>query len=78
MTVVTVHQAKTNLSRLIESVSQGEDVIIARGPKAVAPIVPIGKVKRKRQPWIAEGQAPHWLGILRASNRERTELAAYC
>jgi antitoxin (DNA-binding transcriptional repressor) of toxin-antitoxin stability system len=56
MTVVTVHQAKTNLSRLIESVSQGEDVIIARGPKAVAPIVPIGKVKRKRQPGSLKGK----------------------
>ena len=30
MSTVTIHQAKTNLSRLIEKASQGEEVIIAR------------------------------------------------
>jgi prevent-host-death family protein len=56
MTVVTVHQAKTNLSRLIKKASQGEEVIIARGPKAVARIVPIGEVKGKRQPGSLKGK----------------------
>jgi antitoxin (DNA-binding transcriptional repressor) of toxin-antitoxin stability system len=36
MTIVTLHQAKTNLSRLIREAAQGEGVIIARGPKPVA------------------------------------------
>jgi antitoxin (DNA-binding transcriptional repressor) of toxin-antitoxin stability system len=49
-----VHQAKTNLSHLIERASQGEDDIIVRGPKAVA--VPIGEVKRKRQPGSLKGK----------------------
>ena len=56
MTVVTVHQAKTNLSRLIKKASQGEEVIIARGPKPVAHIVPIGEVKGKRQPGSLKGK----------------------
>jgi len=56
MTVVTVHQAKTNLSRLIKKASQGEEVIIARGPKPVARIVPIGEVKGKRQPGSLKGK----------------------
>ncbi|WP_394850281.1 type II toxin-antitoxin system Phd/YefM family antitoxin [Pendulispora brunnea] len=33
MKVVTVHEAKTHLSRLIEEVLEGEEVAIARGTK---------------------------------------------
>jgi prevent-host-death family protein len=47
---VTIHQAKTNLSKLIERASQGEEIIIARGSKPVARLVPVGAVKGKRQP----------------------------
>ena len=32
MKTVTIHEAKTNLSRLIEKACRGEEVIIARGP----------------------------------------------
>lgn len=38
---VTVHNAKTNLSKLIDAALSGEDVIIAKGKKPVARIVPI-------------------------------------
>lgn len=38
---VTVHAAKTNLSKLIEAAQSGEEVIIARGRKPVARIVPV-------------------------------------
>jgi prevent-host-death family protein len=37
---VTVHAAKTNLSKLIEAVLAGEEVIIAKGKRPVAKIVP--------------------------------------
>lgn len=47
---VTIHQAKTNLSRLIEKASAGEEVIIARGKKPVARLVAVGEVRGKRQP----------------------------
>lgn len=56
MTIVTVHQAKTNLSRLIKKAAQGEEVIIARGPKPVARLVPVGEVKGKRQPGSLKGK----------------------
>ena len=56
MSVVTIHQAKTNLSRLIEKASRGEDVIIARGSKPVARLVPIGEIKGKRQPGSWKGK----------------------
>jgi prevent-host-death family protein len=55
MTVVTVHQAKTNLSRLLKKASNGEEIIIARGSKPVARLVPVGEVKGKRQPGSLKG-----------------------
>ena len=38
---VTIHVAKTNLSKLIEAALAGEEVIIAKGSKPVARLVPI-------------------------------------
>lgn len=40
MTTVTVQEAKTHLSRLLAAVEAGESVVIRRGPKVVAKIVP--------------------------------------
>ncbi len=56
MRVVTIHQAKTNLSRLIQNASAGEEVIIARGSKPVARLVPFGEAKGKRQPGSLRGK----------------------
>ena len=47
MPTVTIHQAKTNLSKLIERASQGEEIIIARGSKPVARLVPVRGGKRE-------------------------------
>ena len=38
---VTVHAAKTQLSRLIEAALAGEDVVIARGSTPVVRLVPV-------------------------------------
>lgn len=54
--VVTIHQAKTNLSRLIAKAADGEEVIIARGATPVARLVPIGDVKGKRVPGSLKGK----------------------
>ena len=40
---VTIHVAKTHLSRLIEAALAGEDVVIARGSTPVVRLVPIAK-----------------------------------
>jgi prevent-host-death family protein len=37
----TVHQAKTNLSRLIKEAESGKEVIITRGKEPVAKLIPI-------------------------------------
>jgi prevent-host-death family protein len=56
MRVVTIHKAKTNLSRLIVKASEGEEVIIARGSKPVARLVPVGQIRGKRQPGSLKGK----------------------
>lgn len=41
MTEVNVHEAKTHLSRLLARVETGEEIVIARGGKPIAKLVPI-------------------------------------
>jgi prevent-host-death family protein len=54
MTTVNVHEAKTNLSRLLAQVEAGEEVTIARNGKPVARLVGI-QPQGKRQPGILKG-----------------------
>ena len=54
--VVTIHEAKTHLSRLLQKVARGEEVIIARGSTPVARLAPIGEVKGKRIPGALKGK----------------------
>lgn len=39
---VNIHEAKTHLSRLVDSVMQGEEIVIAKAGKPAARLVPIG------------------------------------
>ncbi|PPQ39780.1 type II toxin-antitoxin system Phd/YefM family antitoxin [Rhodopila globiformis] len=41
MQQVTIHAAKTNLSKLIEAAVNGEEIVIAKGSKPVVRLVPI-------------------------------------
>lgn len=52
----TVHQAKTNLSRLLEEASEGKDVVIARGDEPVAKLIAIGTARKKRVPGKLAGK----------------------
>ena len=56
MPTATIHQAKTNLSKLIEQAERGEEVLIARGKKVVARIVPIARSPKKRRLDVRRGQ----------------------
>jgi prevent-host-death family protein len=49
MISVTVHQAKTTLSRLIAAAEAGEEVVIHRGDEPVARLVPIDASPPKRR-----------------------------
>jgi antitoxin (DNA-binding transcriptional repressor) of toxin-antitoxin stability system len=46
MTKVTIHAAKTNLSKLIAKVEAGEEITICRGDKAVAKLVAANDTKK--------------------------------
>lgn len=47
MKTVNVHEAKTHLSRLLEQVEAGEEIVLARNGKPVARLVPIGGTERR-------------------------------
>ncbi len=40
--LVNIHEAKTHLSRLIDRVAGGEEIVIGRAGKPVARLVPFG------------------------------------
>jgi prevent-host-death family protein len=56
MTTVTIHQAKTQLSKLIAKVEAGEEVVIMRGKNPVARLAPVSKPKGKRVPGMLKGK----------------------
>ena len=60
MTKVTIHAAKTNLSKLIANVEAGVEVVICRGDKEVAKLVP-AKAASNAEPIVREG-ASKWDG----------------
>jgi prevent-host-death family protein len=49
MSVSNIHDAKTNLSKLIEAALHGEEVIIAKAGKPVVRLVPI-EMQREEKP----------------------------
>ncbi len=53
---VNVHAAKTHLSRLLERVMNGEEIVIARAGKPVARLVPIEAPARDRVAGTARGE----------------------
>jgi antitoxin (DNA-binding transcriptional repressor) of toxin-antitoxin stability system len=56
METVTIQKAKTQLSRLIKKACQGEDVIIARGPKRVVRLVAVQNQNGNRKPGAWKGK----------------------
>jgi prevent-host-death family protein len=58
-----IHDAKTNLSRIINRVEHGEEIIISRAGRPVAKVIPLeGKVQRTGRGSL-RGQltlAPDW------------------
>jgi prevent-host-death family protein len=47
----TVHQAKTNFSRILKEVEAGQEVIVMRGKKPVARIVAVEESKKAEVPF---------------------------
>ena len=49
MSIVTIHVAKANLSKLLARVEAGEEIVIARGKTPIARLTPIHAPPAKRQ-----------------------------
>lgn len=56
MATFTVHQAKTELSKLIARAEAGEEIVIARRDKPAVKLVPVSeKLKKERVPGALKG-----------------------
>ncbi len=53
---VNMHDAKSNLSRLVEEVEAGGEIVIARAGKPVARLVPLAQATRPRKPGLLKGR----------------------
>ena len=56
METVNIHQAKTQLSKLIARVSAGEEIVIAKGGKPVARLAPLVQGSKPREPGALKGR----------------------
>lgn len=56
MRTVNVHEAKTHLSRLLEAVEAGEEVLIARAGRPVARLGPLAAVAQPRRLGMLAGR----------------------
>jgi prevent-host-death family protein len=46
---VNIHEAKTHLSRLVEEVAAGEEIVIAKAGRPIAKLVPVEREVEPRQ-----------------------------
>jgi prevent-host-death family protein len=53
---INIHQAKTHLSRLVEDVAGGSEVLIAKGGKPMARLVPLRRDDTPRRPGLLKGK----------------------
>ena len=56
MQTINIHEAKTHLSRLLEQVAGGEEIIIAKAGKPIARLVPLDVPPKKRQLGLLKGK----------------------
>ncbi len=56
METVTIHRAKTELSKLIEKACKGEEIVIARGKKPIVRLVAIEDKRGHRKPGALKGK----------------------
>lgn len=56
MATVTIHAAKTNLSKLIARAEAGEEIVIARGKEPVVRLTPVAEKSLKRKAGLLKGR----------------------
>ncbi|HXM14581.1 MAG TPA: type II toxin-antitoxin system Phd/YefM family antitoxin [Candidatus Eremiobacteraceae bacterium] len=73
----TVHQAKTNLSRLIREACAGKEVVIARGKNAVVKLVPFSKELKNRVPGRLKGNISYSSDAFKPLTRKERQLLGF-
>ncbi len=58
MTKVNIHEAKTNLSKLLEKAMNGEEVVIAKAGKPMVRLVP---VEPENKDWFGMDEGKGWI-----------------
>ena len=53
---VNIHDAKTNLSRLVDQAASGSEVVIAKAGRPVAKLVPLESRRPARKPGFLKGK----------------------
>lgn len=56
MQMINIHQAKTNLSKLIEKTLNGEDIVIAKAGKPVAKLIAYKEKLKPRKIGLLKGK----------------------
>jgi prevent-host-death family protein len=56
MKIINIHEAKTNLSRIVETVFRGSEVTLAKAGKPMARIVPLQARKRAIKFGVLKGK----------------------
>jgi len=54
-TLINVHEAKTHLSRILDRVHRGEEIVLAKAGKPYVKLVPVRPLKRRR-PGLVKGK----------------------
>ena len=50
----TIHYAKTHLSKLLEQVEDGKEIVLARGRKPIARLIACSEIEKTNRPKIGE------------------------
>jgi prevent-host-death family protein len=58
MATVTIHEAKTHLSKLIARAEAGEEIVIARGKEPVVKLTPVSPAKQRPRFGAMKGKWP--------------------
>jgi len=53
---VSLYEAKTYLSRLVEEAAKGKEIVIAKAGRPRARLVPLGRSKKPRKPGAWKGR----------------------
>jgi prevent-host-death family protein len=56
MKIVNIQAAKTHLSRLVDAVAEGEEIVLAKAGKPLVRLVPYAAIKKPRVHGLMAGQ----------------------